>query len=92
MIQLVSHIPNLISLYFRLLADKRIPILVRILPILATIYVISPIDILPGIVVPFLGWMEDIVIFYLCMRYFAHTVPREIIDEHIKYIESARKH
>jgi uncharacterized membrane protein YkvA (DUF1232 family) len=41
-----------------------------ILTLLAVLYAVSPFDILPEIVIGWLGWMDDILVLYLLWRFF----------------------
>ncbi|MBN8690194.1 MAG: DUF1232 domain-containing protein [Armatimonadetes bacterium] len=41
--------------------DPSVPIWIKVLPIVAGLYLISPIDFVPD-VLPILGWIDDIVI------------------------------
>ncbi|MCC6687351.1 MAG: DUF1232 domain-containing protein [Fimbriimonadaceae bacterium] len=51
---------NLIRL-IRALGDPRVPAWIKILPFLALIYVLSPLDFLPDPII-ILGWIDDITI------------------------------
>lgn len=53
-------LPNLIRL-IRALGDPRVPAWIKILPFLAIIYVLSPLDFLPDPII-ILGWIDDITI------------------------------
>ena len=88
--RLIRNIPNLGILYMRLLLDPRISLGTKIIPLFGLLYVISPYDLLPGFLVPVLGWLEDIIILFFCMRTFGKLVPPEIIEEHIRTIEGRR--
>ena len=63
-----------LQLIIRLLKDKRIHPLIKVLPFLSLIYLIYP-DFVPG---PF----DDAVVIGLFMQFFMSLVPDELVDEH----------
>ena len=85
----ITNIPNFFKLYFRLLADPRVPFPTKIIPIGALIYVISPYDLIPDFFMPF-GWIEDIIIFYFAFRFLFRAAPQEVVQEHVQRIEAGR--
>jgi uncharacterized membrane protein YkvA (DUF1232 family) len=74
-----------LRLGWRLLRDPRIPAWPKwIVPALALIYVLSPIDALPD-VIPILGWTDDMGVIALTLTLIAMLIrwsPQEIVDEH----------
>ncbi|MDB4979122.1 MAG: hypothetical protein JWM56_1308 [Candidatus Peribacteria bacterium] len=52
---------NKIRLFYRALFDKRTPKIVKILTVIAVIYGISPIDIIPDFI-PVVGQLDDIIV------------------------------
>ncbi len=67
-----------IKLILRLLADKRINPLLKILPIASVVYLIMP-DLAPGPI-------DDAMIIWLGAYLFVELCPQEIVDEHLSYI------
>ena len=63
-----------LQLIIRLLKDKRVHPLVKILPFLSLLYLIYP-DFVPG---PF----DDAVVIGLFLQFFLGLVPDELIEEH----------
>ncbi len=61
-------------LIFRLMRDKRVHPLVKVLPFLSLLYLVYP-DLVPG---PF----DDAVVITLFLQFFLALVPDEIIEEH----------
>ena len=74
-----------LRLGWRLLRDPRIPAWPKwLVPALAIIYVLSPIDLLPD-VLPILGWTDDMGMIALALALIAMLIrwsPQEIVDEH----------
>ena len=52
---------RLMTLFLRLMFDKRVPWKLKLLPILAVGYTILPWDFLPALI-PIIGWIADIAI------------------------------
>ena len=62
-----------LQLIFRLMKDKRVHPLIKLLPFLSLVYLIYP-DLVPG---PF----DDAVVITLFIQFFLALVPDELIDE-----------
>jgi uncharacterized membrane protein YkvA (DUF1232 family) len=67
-------------LAWRLLTDKRVPILVKSIPALAVVYLVSPLDFVPD-VFPVLGQLDDLAVMLLALRLFIEMAPPEIVSE-----------
>ncbi|KAA1296552.1 MAG: DUF1232 domain-containing protein [SAR202 cluster bacterium] len=52
---------RLVTLFLRLMLDRRVPWKLKLLPLLAIGYAILPWDFLPDLI-PFIGWIDDIAI------------------------------
>jgi len=63
-----------LQLIIRLLKDKRVHPLIKVLPFLSLIYLIYP-DFVPG---PF----DDAVVIGLFMQFFMSLVPDDLVEEH----------
>ena len=62
-----------LQLIFRLMRDKRVHPLVKVLPFLSLIYLVYP-DLIPG---PF----DDAVVITIFLQFFMALIPDELIDE-----------
>jgi len=71
-----------LQLIIRLLKDKRVHPLFKVLPFLSLIYLIYP-DFVPG---PF----DDAVVIGLFMQFFMSLVPDDLVDEH-RYEQEAER-
>ncbi len=87
-IQLIAHLPQFIKLYVRLFKDRRVPVYLKAIVVLAFVYLISPIDLFPDFLVPVLGHLDDLFILTLTLRLFLKKCPREVLMEHVRQIES----
>jgi uncharacterized membrane protein YkvA (DUF1232 family) len=81
---MVSDLVMRIKLIARLMADKRVSIWPKLLPIGALVYVISPIDLIPGGVVPLVGAVDDVAILWFGTSLFIELCPPEVVDEHMQ--------
>jgi len=65
---------------WRLLLDGRVPVLTKLIPLLAALYVISPVDLVPDLVLGF-GQLDDLVVFLLGLRLFIDVCPPDLVQE-----------
>ncbi|MBK35048.1 MAG: hypothetical protein CME26_05890 [Gemmatimonadetes bacterium] len=83
---IVTKLPQYIRLAFRLLFEPKAPLLHRIFLVGATIYVVSPFDLIPEAILPPLGLAEDIVILLLAVHNLIRFTPSEVVKEHARTI------
>lgn len=76
-----------IKLILRLIGDRRVNFLVKLLPIAAAIYVISPVDLIPGAVIPFIGALDDAVVIWLGTTLFVTLCPDDVVQEHTNALQ-----
>lgn len=75
-----------IKLILRLMGDRRVNFFLKLLPVAAAIYVISPVDLLPGAVFPIVGALDDAVVIWLGTTLFVALCPDDIVQEHTNAI------
>jgi uncharacterized membrane protein YkvA (DUF1232 family) len=78
--------PLWIKLIFRLLKDKRVPFRLKFIPLIAFLYVISPIDFIPDLLVPIFGYVDDVAVLFLAFKIFVRLSPRDVVAEHMDSI------
>jgi uncharacterized membrane protein YkvA (DUF1232 family) len=76
-----------LKLILRLLGDPRVNFFVKLLPIAAAIYVISPIDLIPGAVLPFIGALDDAAVVWLGTTLFVSLCPDDVVEEHTNALQ-----
>lgn len=81
--QLLRHLPRFARLIFRVIRDRRVPILGKIVFWLGIAYVIYPLDIVPELLFPVVGSFDDVAVLLVCVRYLLHRTPPEVIQEHL---------
>jgi uncharacterized membrane protein YkvA (DUF1232 family) len=64
---------------WRLFGDPRVPLAVKVIPMLAAIYVVMPVDILPDWL-PGLGQLDDIAILLIGLRLFTQLAAKYEAD------------
>jgi uncharacterized membrane protein YkvA (DUF1232 family) len=77
-----------LRLVWRLLRDSRVPSLPKLIIPAAILYVLSPIDLLPDLVLG-LGQLDDVAIVFLGIALFIEFCPREIVEEHRRALAKA---
>ncbi len=70
-------------LAWRLFRDRRVPWLTKLIPPLALLYVLSPIDILPDLSLG-LGQLDDVAVVLLSLKLFIELCPLEVVQEHLR--------
>ena len=70
-----------IRLVYYLTLDARTPVLVRLLPFFIIVYLVSPIDLIPGIF-PIIGQLDDLALLVLGVRFILQVAPPELVHEH----------
>jgi len=61
--------------------DEKTPLKLKLLPIIAVIYCISPVDIVG---IPVLGYIDDLTILTIFLWWFLEYSPAELKNEYIK--------
>ena len=77
---LASFIPDCVTTVRRLRRDPRVPRRARVAIVIAGLWVISPIDLIPEFI-PVIGPLDDLVVVALALRYAGRRVPREVLLE-----------
>lgn len=90
-LKLLLHIPNFLKLAYRLVRDKRVPLYLKLICYAALIYVLSPYDLVPMAFIPFLGWIDDVIIFYICLKLLVKYSPSEVVKQHVQKIDQEMK-
>jgi len=73
-----------LKLILRLIGDRRVNFLLKLLPIGALIYLVSPIDLIPGAVLPVIGALDDAAVLWLGATLFVSLCPEDIVEEHTR--------
>jgi uncharacterized membrane protein YkvA (DUF1232 family) len=76
------------KLIFRLIGDRDVNFLLKLLPIASIIYAVSPIDLLPEIALPIVGYLDDAAVLWLGLTLFVALCPDEIVKKHREALEN----
>jgi uncharacterized membrane protein YkvA (DUF1232 family) len=71
-------------LAWRLWRDGRVPAWVKLIPVAGLIYLISPIDLVPDLMFPGLGEVDDIAMLLLALKFFVDLSPPGVVREHLE--------
>ena len=77
---LASVLPACVTTARRLRRDPRVPRRAKVVVVLAGLWVVSPIDLIPEFL-PLIGPLDDVVVVALALRYAARRVPRHVLFE-----------
>lgn len=77
----ITLIPNLLKLLYRLFTDSRVPTTEKVFLIGAIVYVVSPIDLIPDFI-PFIGEVDDLYLVALTLLRLLTRTPENVVREH----------
>ena len=83
--RLVGYLPQFVRVFWRLMKDPRVPLLAKLVPVLALLLMISP----PAIeldLVPILGEIGWLVVGLLAFKILVWLSPPEVVREHVSRI------
>lgn len=81
----VKNILNQLKLIFRLMGDRRVSFLAKLIPIGTLVYLVSPVD---AISIPVIGVVDDAALLWLGSYIFTELCPPEVVAEHMKALTS----
>jgi uncharacterized membrane protein YkvA (DUF1232 family) len=81
----IAQLIRTLELVWRLLNDARVSLFPKLIIPAALVYVISPIDVLPDVILG-LGQLDDLGIIALALALFIEFCPRAIVEEHRRAI------
>ncbi len=62
------------KLIFRLFLDRRVSLLLKLIPVIGLLFVINPVD--------FPGLLDDLLVLIFSLILFVELCPRTVVDEH----------
>ena len=77
---LAGFLPDCVSTAQALRRDPRVPRRAKIAVLVAALWVLSPIDLIPEFL-PVIGPLDDVIVVALLLRYAARTGPRHVLLE-----------
>lgn len=85
---LIQDVGRHIKLIWLLIRDRRVNVFLKFLPIASLVYLVSPVDMLPGMVIPVIGALDDAAIIWIGTSLFISLCPEEIVKEHTLSLEN----
>lgn len=77
-----------LKLILRLMSDRRVNFLLKLLPVASLAYLIWPIDLAPGLALPIIGALDDAAVLGLGAYLFVELCPPGVVQEHMKSLSS----
>ncbi|NUQ85012.1 MAG: DUF1232 domain-containing protein [Anaerolineales bacterium] len=77
-----------LKLIGRLMADSRVSLFLKLLPLASLAYLISPVDLVPNVVIPVIGVLDDAAILWIGSTLFVELCPPAIVNEHMRQLQS----
>ncbi len=79
------------QLGWRLLNDSRVPGWLKMIPAAGLLYLLSPIDLIPDLMLPGLGEVDDIVVLLLALKMLVDMSPPGVVREHVEDLLGRRE-
>ena len=79
---LILLLPDLTVLLVRLLRDERVPKRAKLLALIGVGYVLSPVDLLPALILGPVGWVDDLVIVAATLSRMLNHVHPDVVRYH----------
>jgi uncharacterized membrane protein YkvA (DUF1232 family) len=80
---MLQDVVRYIKLIWLLMSDKRVNLFLKVLPVASMIYLVSPIDLIPGMALPIIGALDDAAIIWIGTSLFISLCPEHVVDEHM---------
>jgi uncharacterized membrane protein YkvA (DUF1232 family) len=77
-----------LKLITRLMGDRRVNFLLKLLPLASVAYLFWPVDLVPGVVLPVIGVLDDAAILWIGTSLFVELCPPNVVREHMQNLSS----
>jgi hypothetical protein len=78
----LAYLPQLIRVFYRLLTDTRVSWMIKLVPFLGLLLLLTPpaleLDLVPGI-----GELDWLLVGYLSLKLFVWLCPPDVVREHV---------
>ena len=82
LLDLLFLLPDFTVLLMRLLRDDRVPILAKAMAVGGVAYVVSPIDVMPGLLLGPVGLVDDLLVVAACVSGMLNRVHPDVVRSH----------
>jgi uncharacterized membrane protein YkvA (DUF1232 family) len=79
---MLSDLVTRAKLILRLMGDRRVNLFLKLLPVASIIYLISPVDLAPGVALPVIGVLDDAAVLWIGTSLFVELCPPNVVKEH----------
>jgi len=79
--ELALLVPNLVRMFGGLLRDPRVPLRAKVVVGIASLWLASPIDLIPDFV-PIAGQLDDAIVAALALRFILRTTDGAVVRQH----------
>jgi uncharacterized membrane protein YkvA (DUF1232 family) len=88
---IILKLPQYLRLSWRLMWDARTPMGPKVWVMLAIVYTLSPLDLIPDFLLPIVGYGEDLILVILSLRNLIQNSPPELVKEHAQEIAQKKQ-
>ncbi len=82
LLDLLFLLPDFTVLLMRLLRDARVPIMAKAVAVGGVAYVVSPIDVVPGLIFGPIGLVDDLIVVAACVSGMLNRVHPDVVRSH----------
>ena len=75
-------LPKLLKLIWKLTRDPRVPARNKATLFFVAGYIASPVDLIPGFLLPGLGQLDDLIVAALALDAILNRIPEEVVRDH----------
>ncbi|MGH7985364.1 MAG: hypothetical protein ACREQX_03645 [Candidatus Binataceae bacterium] len=82
---MVMYLPQFLRVFYRLMLDKRVSILAKMVPFMGLLLLITP----PALeldLIPIVGELDWLLVGYLCLKMFLWLCPPDVVREHVAQV------
>jgi uncharacterized membrane protein YkvA (DUF1232 family) len=88
LLALLPRLPKIAWLCWRLCWDHRVPRSLKGMMLASLVYAVSPVDLVPGFLIPVLGQLDDVTLLVLTAYFFIRWSPSEVVAEHMTSMDA----
>jgi len=82
---IITHLPHFVRLFYRLMTDPRVPLMVKLVPLIGVLALITP----PALeldFIPIIGELDWLLVGFLTLKLFVWLCPPDVVREHVSRI------
>lgn len=83
---LIKRLPRYVRLASAMARDPRVPTSAKAMLAIGAAYLVSPIDLVPGII-PVAGQLDDLYVVLTGLQQAMRITPKTVVDEHLKQVD-----